>query len=224
LAEKLVDKIFTASPESFRLKSKKIVITGHGIDTEKFQNTKHKTQIKHKAQSTKQKILTAGRIAPVKNYEILIEAAEILKTRGFDFEVKIAGAPILEKDEIYFEKLKGIIKEKKLENIIIFVGSIPYRSIPEFYQEGDLFVNLSDTGSIDKAILEAMACGLLVLTSNEAFKNILAEKYFTTKNPEEIAEKIIILSRANPDSDLRDCVVKNHGLEALIKKIINLLT
>ncbi|MEK7616308.1 MAG: hypothetical protein AAB420_03840 [Patescibacteria group bacterium] len=36
LAEKLVHVIFTASPESCRLKSKKIIITGHGIDTEFF--------------------------------------------------------------------------------------------------------------------------------------------------------------------------------------------
>ena len=38
LAEKLVDKIFTASKESFRLPSKKVEITGHGIDLEKFKS------------------------------------------------------------------------------------------------------------------------------------------------------------------------------------------
>ena len=36
LAEKFADKIFTASPESFRLPSKKVEIMGHGIDIEKF--------------------------------------------------------------------------------------------------------------------------------------------------------------------------------------------
>jgi len=36
LAEKLVHVIFTASPESCRLSSKKIIITGHGINTELF--------------------------------------------------------------------------------------------------------------------------------------------------------------------------------------------
>ena len=36
LAEKLIDKIFTASKESFRLSSKKVEITGHGIDADKF--------------------------------------------------------------------------------------------------------------------------------------------------------------------------------------------
>jgi len=232
LAEKIIDKIFTASKESFRLPSKKVAITGHGIDTEKFksQNSRPTSPADEVAggranlkSNRKFRIITAGRIAPVKNYEILIKTAEILKNRGFDFEIKIAGSPILEKDENYFEKLKGIIKEKKLENIITFVGSMPYRSIPEFYQNRDLFVNFSDTGSLDKAVLEAMAAGLLVLTSNEAFKNILADKYFTDKNPKEVAEKIISLSKFGSDPSLSDYVIKNHGLEPLVKKIINLV-
>ena len=36
LAEKLTHIIFSATPESFRLKTKKLNITGHGIDIEKF--------------------------------------------------------------------------------------------------------------------------------------------------------------------------------------------
>ena len=59
----------------------------------------------------------------------------------------------------------------------------------EFYQSGDLFVNLSDTGSLDKAVLEAMACGLKILTSNEAFKSVLKEENITDKNLENIANK-----------------------------------
>ena len=36
IAKKFVNVIFTASPESFRLPSKKVIVTGHGIDTELF--------------------------------------------------------------------------------------------------------------------------------------------------------------------------------------------
>ncbi len=223
LAEKFVDKIFTASKESFRLPSKKVIITGHGIDMDKFKIQSEKPKIKEKF-----KIITAGRIAVVKNYEVLIGAAEILKNKDFSaqggpasgWEIKIAGAPALEQDQIYFKKLKDIIKEKKLENKINFAGSIPYKNITGFYQRGDLFVNFSDTGSLDKAVLEAMASGLSVLTSNEAFKNILPEKYFTSKNSQEIAGKIMALSGIPADPALRDYVFKNHSLDRLINKII----
>lgn len=216
LAEKMATKIFTASAESFRLKSEKVIIAGHGIDADKF-----KSQISNIKSDNKFRIITAGRIAPVKNYELLINAAEILRNMGFNFEIGIAGAPALGKDKIYFEKLKNMIEEKKLGNEMEFSGKISYKNIADFYGGGDLFVNFSDTGSLDKAVLEAMAAGLLVLTSNEAFKNILAEKYFTGKNPEEIAGKIIALAQAGRDPDLREYVLKNHSLDNLISRILS---
>lgn len=227
VAEKIVRKIFTASKESCRLKSDKIVITGHGIDTNKF-----RSQISPQKKSTGQanlksggkfKIITAGRVAPSKNIHLLIEVAEVLRKINFNFEIKIAGSSILEQDKIYFEKLKNLVEEKNLQDEIKFAGKILNKNITEFYQKGDLFINLSDTGSIDKAVLEAMASGILVLTSNEAFKNILAEKYFTAKNPEEIAEKILALSKDNFDPSLRDYVVENHSLENLAGTISDVL-
>ena len=127
----------------------------------------------------------------------------------------------MESDKIYFEKLKEKIQEKKLDDIIKFVGPISNKYIGEFYQNGDLFINLSDTGSLDKAILEAMACGLKILTSNEAFKNILPEENFTKNEPKEVAEKIENLAKSpNLTKDkFIDYVSANHGLYNLTKKI-----
>jgi len=213
-AEKLIGKIFTPSKESFRLLSKKVEVTGHGIDLEKFKPAETKKE------GSKFKIISVGRISPVKNYEIMINVAEILKNKNFNFEIRIAGAPILEADKKYFEKLKEKIKEKKLSGIIEFVGSISNKNIVEFYQSGDLFINLSDTGSLDKAILEAMACGLKILTSNEAFKNILKEENITNKNQENMANKIISLKKNADDSMLREYVARNHNLNNLTVKII----
>ena|SRR3989344_1180106 len=213
LAEKITNIIFTASKESFRLPSKKVEVTGHGIDIRKFKNQKSKIK------SNKFMIITAGRIAEVKNLHLLIETADILKNKNFNFEIKIAGAPILEADKIYFEKLKNLIKKKELENLIKFVGSISNNDIAEFYQSGDIFVNLSDTGSADKVVLEAMATGLNILTSNEAFKNVVSEKYFTEKKPEIITDKIIDLSVEVADHDLRKYIIANHNLSYLAKII-----
>lgn len=214
LAEKMVNKIFTPSKESFRLPSEKVEITGHGIDLEKFK------PVEIKRDSLKFKIISVGRIAPAKNIHLLIEVAESLENKGFnDFEIKIAGAPILKSDENYFEKLKEKIQEKKLEGIIEFVGPISNKDIAEFYKGGDLFINLSDTGSVDKAGLEAMACGLQVLTSNEAFKDIVPEENFTSKNLEEVVQKIIFLMKNENGVNLREYVFKNHNLNNLIVKI-----
>ena len=62
-------KIFTASHLSFRLKSSKVVVTGHGIDTELFKPDH--LRLNPKDQRFNLRILSVGRIAPVKNYETL---------------------------------------------------------------------------------------------------------------------------------------------------------
>ncbi len=228
LAVNLADKVFTASDKSFRLKSDKVVVTGHGIDTEKFSISNFQFSNKLKTQNSKFTILTVGRITKSKNIDLLIEAGEILKKRGFDFEIKIAGGPVTGEDKIYFEKLKETVKEKKLENFISFVGPIPNKDIPEFYKKGDsclaggrVFINLSDTGSMDKAVLEAMASGLLVLTSNEAFKEILPGKYFVNNDARDVAERVAMFSSEEPNPELKKYVEKNHNLKNLIDKIIS---
>lgn len=226
IAEKLADKIFTASPESFRLPSKKVEIVGHGIDTEKFTPSFDGVSGRMTGQfSNKPRIITAGRIAQVKNLETLIESFGILQNTRTDFSAKIAGGPITKEDKIYFEKLKSLVRQRGLENIISFVGPIPYSKIQDFYAEGDIFVNLSNTGSVDKAVLEAMSSGLSVITSNEAFKNILPVRYFLENtSADALARKIRELSSENrPNLELRDIVIKNHSLEKLIKKIISRL-
>ncbi len=216
-AEKLVDKIFTASPESFRLPSKKLEVAGHGIDTERFKPAGEKNA----SGSGILKIVSADRISPIKNQDILIKAAEILRRRNINFEIEIANVSILKKDRVYLEQIKKIINDNGLGDKINFVGSIPHKEIVSFYQNADILVNLSDTGSIDKAVLEAMASGCLVLTSNEAFRNILAEKYLTSKDPAEIAQKLIDLSISGQDEKPRQYVFDNHNLDNLVNKIIN---
>ena len=224
LAEKCVDKIFTASERSSRLKDRrKIKVVGHGIDIERFkpQTAKGKNLI----QNSKFRILSVGRIAPIKDQETLINAVDILVNQNSikDIEVKIIGNPLDDFGRVYFEKLKNLAQEKKLKDYIGFFGSIPNTEMPKYYQGSDLVVNLSSTGSMDKVVLEAMACGCLVLTCNEAFNDILENKYlFSLNNAQDLSEKIINLKNQPQryDDELREIVVKNHNLDNLINKII----
>ena len=70
IAEKLTDKIFTGSTESFRLKSSKVVVTGHGIDTAHFA-----PQVVAKTTD----LITVGRITKSKNLETLIDILKVLR-------------------------------------------------------------------------------------------------------------------------------------------------
>jgi len=112
-------------------------------------------------------------------------------------------------------------QNKKITDAFQFVGPITNKDLPPFLQSADLFVNMSHTGSLDKAVLEAMACGLKILTSNEAFKNVVPEDNFTSNEPNMIAEKIERLAKHNSDtsSNLAEYVAKNHDLGNLVDKI-----
>ena len=228
IAAKMVNYIFTPTFESFRISSKKINVLGHGIDTIKFGIQGQK----FKVINNKFKIITIGRISPVKDYETLIKAAKILANEDFKFKVQIIGGPAKKRDDSYLNKLKKLADEKNLSEAIDFAGAIPNKNIVDYLQSADLFVNLSHTGSLDKAVLEAMACGLPTLTCNEAFNSVFDENmksflFFTKNNAPDLANKIKKYydfseeEKEKLSQNLRNIVVKDHNLTELIKKIIN---
>lgn len=220
--EHRADIILSASQESFRLPSKKLTITGHGIDTEVFKPAgQHADSVF--------RIISVGRISPTKDYESMIKAVDILCDSGQkDFTLIIAGDVGLREQMSYFENLKMMITRMQLSSVVSFSGSISHRSVPAFLQQADLFINLSGTGSIDKAVLEAMASGCLVLTSNEAFVNILpSDLMVEPNNPKALAEKIKWVMSLNKEkiiewqSLLREIVITHHNLDTLVEKIVN---
>ena len=88
-------------------------------------------------------------------------------------------------------------------------------------------MNLSNTGSLDKAVLEAMNAGLIVLTSNEAYKETLPKNLMVERDqPEKLKEKISEMmnlddiKRERIIQGRRKEVAENHSLNNLITKIV----
>lgn len=229
IAEKFSNIIFTSTKSGCRLDSDKIKVVGQGIDTCRFQIS----DLRFQKNKNIFKIVTVGRISPIKDYETLIKAVKLLRRNKLfsRLQVDIIGAPAMLEDEKYLAELKKIAINKKLDNIINFVGSAPNNKIIGYLQKADLFVNMGKTGSLDKAILEAMACGLPILTCNESLLEILGgykEKLMYLKNDfKDLAEKIDMINNMSAEEkkrigkNLRIIVEKKHNLSGLIKKIIS---
>ena len=217
----IADKIVTPTKEAFGLKSNKKLVIGHGIDTKLFK------PIQNKEKSNVFKIISVGRISPIKDYKTLIEAIDIINN-NINIKVDIIGELGLCSQQNYFDKLKKIIKEKGLEGVINFRGTIPNQELPKYYQESDLSINLCPTGSPDKAVLESMSCALPVLVANETFREdfdiYVNQLIFKHRNAENLAKKIIDLAGSSQLKEiglyLREQVVKNHNLDNLIKRLI----
>jgi glycosyltransferase involved in cell wall biosynthesis len=214
IAEGWVDYIFTASDKSFRMRSKKLHVMGHGIDQDEFEIKKPKVE------SDKINILHIGRISRSKNIHLFVKFAEILKNKGVKFQINIIGSTITEEDKKYLKKVESDILNKKLVNFFTFFGSMTPHERSFRFAENDIFINLSDTGSMDKTILEAMISGMQVLVSNEAFEDILPNENKTTKDPEQIAKDIQRIANVEPNPALREYVLREHNLTNLISKII----
>ena len=227
MEEKIVSKILTPSKESC-LGSKKVVVTGHGVDTNLFKPSDHK-----KASSDQKTILCTGRITPIKDLETLVRALDILvHEKGMkNIKAKLIGSPVDEGEKRYAEELKKFIQEKRLQNHIEFLGGVPHKEIKRFYQESDVFVNMIGGGGAGKTQLEAMACSTPVVLCTPTFNDLLGnfknEIIFKEKDPKDFAEKLLNCfnfseeKRRDLGKLLRSIVVNHHDLDNLIDKIIN---
>lgn len=219
IASSFATKIVSASKESFRYKTDKLVVVGHGIDVEKFRKEK-------KSSGKYFEILSVGRFSVIKNYEIIIDALDILvNQRGIkNIRVTFVGGP----ENEYFMKIKNLVAEKRLNKFFRFTGIIKHTDILKYYQKANLFVHTSRTGSIDKVVLEAMACEIPILTSDEAFLDIFDDDikkicFFEKGNYEDLSEKIehfIENDEKRLKKKLREIVVKGHSVGNVTDRLV----
>lgn len=224
----LANKIVTASEESFRIKSDKIIVTGHGIDTGTF-----KPALNQRREGGKITILSVGRISPIKNYETFIRAADILiNERGMkNLEFLIVGGVPMVSQQIYYERLRKMVEELGLRNHLKFIGPVPHSEVVAYYQGCDLFVSASQTGSVDKIVLEAMSCEKPALACNEAFEDVFGDYseilMFNKGDSSDLVKKISGIlqmgkgQRSKLGTHLRMIVKKEHSIDHLMNKLID---
>jgi glycosyltransferase involved in cell wall biosynthesis len=213
-----VDRVVTASKESCRIEGEKVSVIGHGIDIERFKPMNGILDEKI--------ILYVGRISPVKDLETLIKAVKLLEDK--EFKVMIIGKPYGKEGEEYFQSLKRKVVELRLKDKVVFEGNVAFKDILQYYQQSTVFVNPSSTGSLDKTVLEAMACEIPSITCNEAFLNVFDGEmkkkcYFEKGDYRDLAEKIELFIN-NDETELRKrhrkIVVDNHSVDRLVDKLV----
>lgn len=103
------------------------------------------------------KILTVGRLAPQKGYDIAIEAGKILKNHNIDYKWYILGRGSLEK------QLKNQIEEENLTDNFVFLGT---RANPyPYFKLSDIYVQTSKFEGFGLAIAEARMLNIPVVTT-----------------------------------------------------------
>lgn len=219
LALFFVDKIFTASEESFPVKSRKKEIVGHAIDIDFFTP-------EHREKHQELRLLSVGRISRVKKVEKLIDIARILTGKHIDFHIDILGTTI---DAEYKNFLQKEIQKFSLESAITFVGGIPQDALLDYYRKSDILVHASETGSIDKVVLEAIACGVIPIAQSRAYGDLI-DRFNLCVAKNDVFEYVSIIEDivANKDRyakvthELRDVVATQYALSTLTKRIFKI--
>lgn len=170
LAHYLVDRVVSSTPQGFRLASDKVSFIGQGIDT-----TRHQTQ--ERVFDEKFQILTVGRLAPSKGLTLLISALASWKS-NINWHLTIIGDGTTESEYRYAETLRQQVQHTVGFDRVTFTGRLDPDAIVPFFAIADVFINLSSTGSLDKAMVEAMASGCPVVSSNDAFREIAVTEGF----------------------------------------------
>ena len=218
VAEKLVTKIFTTSAESFRLPSKKVQLVGHGIDVQEF------AQVPEIKTGSDLQLLSIGRISVSKNHKTIIEAVAKLKKERPERAVSltIVGAAITSTDERYLAILQDLVKELHLDREVTFVGGVDRTALVAYLAQSNVFVHASETGSMDKVVLEALAANRVVISSSSAYSEAVELGLiipFIPGDAQDLARKITSMPIHTNHKGFA-YIKEKHNLDTLIEKII----
>jgi len=100
-----------------------------------------------------------GRLVPQKRVDLILEALAEVRRRGLMIQLVIAGTGPEE------ENLQILTRKLGLESAVRFCGRIPENEVGAYFQLFDVFVSAYCAGL---AIMEAMAHGIVTLTTPEA--------------------------------------------------------
>lgn len=198
IAEKFVHTIFTASEESFRIKSKKKIVTGHGIDTDFFKTD-------DTAVRNDKLILSVGRLSKIKRHDLVIEAVA-----GEKYKLHIIG------DGPERKNLESLAL--KLDADVHFLGSLTQTELLDEYRKASYLIHTSETGSMDKVVLEALATDAAVITTSDVYSGSPVKMVLPT--PGTIREA---LKETRESWDRVQIIEEKHSLKNLIPSIINKL-
>jgi glycosyltransferase involved in cell wall biosynthesis len=141
-----------------------------------------------------------------KNADGLLRAWALVGKEAGDRQLVIVGRG----DDDYVARLRSLAAELEIASNVLFVGGIPLEDTVPFYQAADVLVYPSFNETFGLPILEAMACGCPVVTSDTSSMPEVAggaAVLADPKAPASIARAIIDAIRPGRDG-MRDAGIR----------------
>jgi glycosyltransferase involved in cell wall biosynthesis len=119
----------------------------------------------------------------------LIQAFKLLSGRYGQARMIIVG------DGNEKQSLENLVQGLDIKDKVQFAGAVPHEEVLKYYQQADIFVLPSLNEGMSNVMLEALACGLpIVSTDTGGTKELLTDGLngliVRMKDPDDLAEKI----------------------------------
>ncbi len=198
--------------ELYRLPSERVTVLLSGVDS-RFQpvldsvvlmTTRSRYNI-----GGRPYILSVGTVQPRKNYSRLVQALANLRQGGLDVGLVIVGGRGWLEDTIY-----QTIQETGMEEFVRFTGFAEEDDLPALYSGAVCCALPSLYEGFGIPVLEAMACGTPVVTSNISSLPEVAGDAGLLVNPYDVEELTEALQRLIEDSELRNDLIQRGFAQA----------
>jgi glycosyltransferase involved in cell wall biosynthesis len=221
-ARRCDDLIFTATRGSFPMRMAKVRVVGHGIDTDAFRSG---------PEAPVGDLIAVGRIAPLKRVEEMVKAVDFAN-RSYEtaYRLDIYG-PTLPGEEPYAARVEALIARLGADDRIALHAPVLHADLPRLFRAHRAALNFSSHDALDKSALEAMACGLPLISTNQAVAEIVPRNLAPlliadAGNTEAQAKTIHELLRreraalAELGEQMRAVVVSDHSVDRLFDRIL----
>lgn len=215
LGASLADKVIVTTKEMFSyvstfLPESRILMVPNGVDTALFQPLKNRPDSPYKT------VIFVGRLSPVKNLSMLIDAIALIHHP----EIRL----ILVGDGQLRDELEAHALRKRVS--VDSRGIVPHRELAGLLGGADAFVLPSLTEGHPKALLEAMSCSLpCVGTAVPGIQDVICDGktgLLCKLDAQDLADKLAhVLSdpllAARLGSQARSYVVEGFDLDSLLE-------
>jgi glycosyltransferase involved in cell wall biosynthesis len=148
-------------------------------------------------------IFCVGTVQPRKNYARLIQSLAQLRNQGIDIHLVIAGGKGWLENPIY-----KTISDTHMEDFVHFIGFVADEDLPALYRNATCIAFPSLYEGFGLPILEGMASGVPVLTSNVSSLPEVAGDAAIMVDPYDLDAITDGLQRLILDSDLRNMLIE----------------
>lgn len=197
------------------VKDSKLVYIPNGIPEEFF-------KLKNQARE-ENKIFFLGRIAPIKNIEVLIKAMNLIKDKKIILDL------IGPAEEAYKAKLIELVKEQKLEQRVFFHEAVyDVKEKISIIDSHKIFVLPSKSEGMPQVLIEALARGKIIIGNNiPAIRDLILEGkngYIFNDNEKSLANKLDLITDKKNNQIQENAInsVREFNWKIIIKKIENL--